>query len=288
MSSANTPCSTCVQPLRAARCTASAECACTTERSPCAVDSPQAAASCASDIVASPPSRMDFDAKILITSAPAALKRRTTARSESGLPPAERSFMEPSDVSTRGPGMVPRLMASRSVPLSSSPMLCTVVKPACSVAHALPAWLYACVAGESPSDSVCSRFFAFTYQPMCTCVSMSPGNTVRVPRSIPFAGSAPLDGRTAVMRPSLTVMSVLVSSLPVPSMTRAARSTTVPRVCAAATCGGSVSSNASETARARRRAGTDDMSMLRGARESPAGIVVRNWWCGTGGAEQVV
>ena len=206
-SSANTPCSTCVQPARATRCTASAECACTTERSPCAFDSPQAASSCSGVMVASPPSRMDLEAKILITSAPRALNRRTEARSESGDPPPVRSLSEPRDVITRGPGMRPALMASRSTALSASPMLCTVVKPARSVAQALPARCRVLTSGVSPSRSSCIRCLSVMYQPKWTCVSISPGSNVRVPRSIPPAGRGPVEARMAVIRPPMTVTS---------------------------------------------------------------------------------
>ena len=54
-----------------------AACACTSVRSPCAFASPHAASSCASVIVCAPPSRMLFDAKILMRSAPAAFCLRT-------------------------------------------------------------------------------------------------------------------------------------------------------------------------------------------------------------------
>ena len=69
---ANAPCSTWVQPAFAARIAASALWACTIERSPCALASPHAACSCSSVIVGAPPSRMLFDAKILMKSAPSA------------------------------------------------------------------------------------------------------------------------------------------------------------------------------------------------------------------------
>jgi hypothetical protein len=53
--------------------------------------------------------------------------------------PPVASFRGSSDVSSRGPAISPRAMASRSSLSSRDPGLCTVVKPASRVAYALPA-----------------------------------------------------------------------------------------------------------------------------------------------------
>src|SRR2546422_5446278 len=68
-SSSSTPCSIDVAPASTARRAASAACAWTTQRRPCALASPQAARSSSSESVGPPPSRMLFEPRILITSA---------------------------------------------------------------------------------------------------------------------------------------------------------------------------------------------------------------------------
>ena len=77
------------------------------------------------------------DAKILMTSAPSALRPRTCARSESG--DSRWLLIGFSEVSTRGPGISPAAIQSRRSLSSGEPGLWTVVNPAMSVAYALPA-----------------------------------------------------------------------------------------------------------------------------------------------------
>jgi hypothetical protein len=94
--------------------------------------SPQAAVICASLSVWPPPSRMLFEAKILMTSAPSATDLRTNCRTSSGVSLVSVSWW--TEVRSRGPAICPRAMASRSGTSIGWPMLCTVVKPAISIA----------------------------------------------------------------------------------------------------------------------------------------------------------
>jgi hypothetical protein len=90
------------------------------------------------------------EAKILIRSAPRALKSRTRCRMVSGEPP----LMEPNDVRIRGPGIAPRAIASRRSLSSDEPGLCSVVTPERSVIQAFPAAASAPWTGVSPSLGV--------------------------------------------------------------------------------------------------------------------------------------
>ena len=113
-SSAKTPCSTWVHPARDAAAMASALWACTSVRRPSALASPQAASSWASVMVRAPPSRMLFDAKSLMRSAPACLRSRTFARSSSGPPEAWSR-------GSRGPGEAARLHGVAQVEVLGRP-----------------------------------------------------------------------------------------------------------------------------------------------------------------------
>src|SRR5206468_950490 len=115
-------------------------------RNPWAFASPQAAFSCSCVIVCLPPSRMLADAKILTTSARSAFSRRTSWRISSGLPLFSLSGRIA--VSRRGPGMIPRSMASRTLTSEGSPTLCTVVKPAIKTTYRFSAVYKASAAGE--------------------------------------------------------------------------------------------------------------------------------------------
>ena len=107
-------------------------CAWTSVRSPTALASPHAATSCESVIVCWPPSRMLAEANSLMTSAPWALRCRTSARSESG--PPLRSVSGSSEVSIRGPGSPCVAIQSRRSASLRDPTLWIVVNPARSVA----------------------------------------------------------------------------------------------------------------------------------------------------------
>ena len=80
------------------------------------------------------------DAKILITSAPAAFCFRTNERISSGVPvfsPCPNSGS--TAVRIRGPASIPFAIASLSGISFAAPGLCTVVNPAISVTHAFDA-----------------------------------------------------------------------------------------------------------------------------------------------------
>ena len=83
---------------------------------------------------------MPPEANILIRSAPACFCLRTQARISSGVPVFSPWPMSgSSEVMIRGPGNWPFAMQSRNGASSAEPTLCTVVKPAISVAHAFAA-----------------------------------------------------------------------------------------------------------------------------------------------------
>src|SRR5229473_8473980 len=145
-------------------------------RNPCFFASSQAASNCSCESVIPPPCRMLCDAKILIKSAPASFCFSTNARISSGVPvfsPCPNSGS--TAVRMRGPGSMPFAMASRSV--VGEPMSCTVVKPAIRVTHALEAAAYAASCGVAPAPANLPSLPK--NQPMCTCTSIQPGNTVR-------------------------------------------------------------------------------------------------------------
>ena len=112
--SSSQPCSTRSHPASAASRSASERCRWTTDFSPWACASPQAASSWAADRFVTPPKRMLVDAKTLMTSAPAAPGRARRPESRPGCPcppapprdgshaasrsrrPARKPFREPS------------------------------------------------------------------------------------------------------------------------------------------------------------------------------------------------
>ena len=119
------PCVTAKHPALAASRTAVLAWACTQLRFPRRRASVQAAVICARESVCPPPSRMLFDAKILITSAPRAACWRTHSRICAGLRLV--SLNEPNDVRRRGPLTSPLAIATRRALSEGDPRLCTVV-----------------------------------------------------------------------------------------------------------------------------------------------------------------
>ncbi len=128
------PCVTAVQPASVAARIDEGLCAWTQVRSPAALAASQAAWICSSVIVCPPPSRLLFDANSFTRSAPSAFILRTNARIASGVPLF--SVTGVIEVSSRGPGTMPRAIAARRSTSDGEPMLCTVVKPDINVTYA--------------------------------------------------------------------------------------------------------------------------------------------------------
>src|ERR1022692_2114785 len=126
-----------VQPAMTAARAPSEECAWTTDHSPWAVASPQAAVICSGVMVILPPSRMLAVANSFTTSAPPAFIWRTNWRIWAASPVFSLSCRR--EVSRRGPGMAPEAIWARRSASSSAPKLCTVVKPLIRVAWRLAA-----------------------------------------------------------------------------------------------------------------------------------------------------
>ena len=165
------------------------------------------------------------EAKILITSAPAAATSSTCARISAG--PPVPSITGRTEVSTRGPGREPLAMALRSGMSSEPPTLCTVVTPLRSMFHAFSAAYSICSRGPSVETLLCSRSVSRSKcQPRCTWVSISPGSRVAPDRSYTVAASVDPAAVTASIRPPRMTTSLPVTDPPRPSRTRSARSTT--------------------------------------------------------------
>ena len=81
---------------------------------------------------------MLLEANTFTRSAPSSFSLRTAALICSGSPVC--AVIGCNEVNKRGPGMIPRLIASRSGLSAAEPTLWTVVNPPRSVAHALPSF----------------------------------------------------------------------------------------------------------------------------------------------------